>query len=49
VKGSEEVIMVGEVWRLGEMAVEEIEEAEDFFRVGLKWARDGTSSVARRV
>lgn len=40
--------MVGTVRPLGVLILEEIEEAEDLFRVGLIWTGDGTSSVARR-
>lgn len=40
--------MVGKLRPLGVMTIGEIEEAEDLFRVGLKWTGDGTSSVACR-
>jgi hypothetical protein len=40
--------MLGKVRPLGVMTMEEMEEAEDLFRVGLKWTGDGTSNVARR-
>ena len=40
--------MVGKLRPPGVMTMEEIEEAEDLFRVGLKWTGDGTSSVTRR-
>lgn len=40
--------MVCELRPLGMMTIGEIEEAEDLFRVGLKWTGDGTTSVACR-